>query len=564
MDKIWLKCYPEGVHEEIGELPFRNLAEMFRESVKKWPDKIAFENYGTKLSFRRLDELSDDFCSYLQHDLKMEKGERLAIVMPNILQFPVAMLGAIKAGLVLVNINPQYTPRELNGVLLNSGARAVIVLENFARNVEEVEPFTSVDYVIVTRLGDMFPPVKGFLFNLALKLSKKTVQWDFSSFCYFTDALRKGHEKKAEIADPEPDDTAFLQYTGGTTGFPKGAMLTNRNLLSNMEQCVEMYRPVITMGEERVLTALPLYHVFALTINCLLMLRIGAESDLVTDPRNMAKLSKELRRFRPTVFMGVNTLFNGLNNCPDFQKNPVRSFHLVIGGGMAVQKPIAERWKELTGSFVLEGYGLTECSPLVAVNPCTQTEYSGTIGVPVPSTIVKIVGDDGSEITEYEKPGELVVKGPQVMKGYWNRQDVNGMVLRYGWFHTGDMAVWLENGNIRLVDRKKDMILVSGFNVFPSEIEEVCAMNPKVLEVCAIGVKSGSSGERVKVFVVKKDPSLTEKELIAHCQKFLTRYKVPKIVEFVDRMPKTNVGKILRRRLREIEAEKQKKGGDRV
>ena len=461
----------------------------------------------------------------------MEKGERLAIVMPNILQFPVAMLGAIKAGLVLVNINPQYTPRELNGVLLNSGARAVIVLENFARNVEEVEPFTSVDYVIVTRLGDMFPPVKGFLFNLALKLSKKTVQWDFS---------------------------------GGTTGFPKGAMLTNRNLLSNMEQCVEMYRPVITMGEERVLTALPLYHVFALTINCLLMLRIGAESDLVTDPRNMAKLSKELRRFRPTVFMGVNTLFNGLNNCPDFQKNPVRSFHLVIGGGMAVQRPVAERWKELTGSFVLEGYGLTECSPLVAVNPCTQTEYSGTIGVPVPSTIVKIVGDDGSEITEYEKPGELVVKGPQVMKGYWNRQDVNGMVLRYGWFHTGDMAVWLENGNIRLVDRKKDMILVSGFNVFPSEIEEVCAMNPKVLEVCAIGVKSGSSGERVKVFVVKKDPSLTEKELIAHCQKFLTRYKVPKIVEFVDRMPKTNVGKILRRRLREIEAEKQKKGGDRV
>ena len=262
--------------------------------------------------------------------------------------------------------------------------------------------------------------------------------------------------------------------------------------------------------------------------------------------------------------MGVNTLFNGLNNCPDFQKNPVRGFHLVIGGGMAVQRPVAERWKELTGSFVLEGYGLTECSPLVAVNPCTQTEYSGTIGVPVPSTIVKIVGDDGSEITEYEKPGELVVKGPQVMKGYWNRQDVNGMVLRYGWFHTGDMAVWLENGNIRLVDRKKDMILVSGFNVFPSEIEEVCAMNPKVLEVCAIGVKSGSSGERVKVFVVKKDPSLTEKELIAHCQKFLTRYKVPKIVEFVDRMPKTNVGKILRRRLREIEAEKQKKGGDRV
>ncbi|OWF82933.1 long-chain-fatty-acid--CoA ligase [Yersinia kristensenii] len=551
MEKVWLKRYPADVPAEIDPDRYSSLVEMFENAALRYADQPAFINMGEVMTFRKLEERSRAFAAYLQEGLGLQKGDRVALMMPNLLQYPIALFGILRAGMVVVNVNPLYTPRELEHQLNDSGAAAIVIVSNFAHTLEKVVFKTQVKHVILTRMGDQLSTAKGTLVNFVVKYIKRLVpKYYLPDAISFRTALQKGRRMQYVKPDVINTDMAFLQYTGGTTGVAKGAMLTHRNMQSNLEQAKAAYAPLLQPGHELVVTALPLYHIFALTMNCLLFIELGGRSLLITNPRDIPGMVKELSRYPFTAMTGVNTLFNVLLNNEEFTKLDFSTLRLSVGGGMPVQKAVAEKWEKLTGKHLLEGYGLTECSPLVTGNPYDLKHYSGSIGLPVPSTDVRLVDDEGNDVALGE-PGELWVHGPQVMLGYWQRPEATDEVLKQGWLATGDIATIDEQGFLRIVDRKKDMILVSGFNVYPNEIEDVVALHAKVLESAVVGVPNEVSGETVKLFVVKKDASLTQEELLTHCRRYLTGYKVPKIVEFRDELPKSNVGKILRRELRD-------------
>lgn len=557
MEKVWLKRYPADVPAEIDPDQYTSLVEMFEQSVARFADQPAFINMGQVMTFRKLEERSRAFAAYLQNELGLKKGDRVALMMPNLLQYPIALFGVLRAGMVVVNVNPLYTPRELEHQLNDSGASAIVIVSNFAHTLEKVVFNTQVKHVILTRMGDQLSAAKGTLVNFVVKYIKRLVpKYNLPDAISFRSALQRGRRQQYIKPDITNNDLAFLQYTGGTTGVAKGAMLTHRNMQANLIQSRAAYGPLLNEGHELVVTALPLYHIFALTVNCLLFIEMGGCNLMITNPRDIPAVVKELSRYPFTALTGVNTLFNALLNNEDFRELDFSTLRLSVGGGMSVQRSVAEKWEKLTGRHLLEGYGLTECAPLVSGNPYDLKHYSGSIGLPVPSTDVRLVDDNGNEVPHGEA-GELQVKGPQVMLGYWQRPEATDEILKDGWLSTGDVVTVDDEGFLRIVDRKKDMILVSGFNVYPNEIEEVVSMHDKVLECAAIGVPSEASGEMVKICVVKKDPSLTRDELIAHCRKHLTGYKVPKKVEFYDELPKSNVGKILRRKLREEQAASQ-------
>ncbi|CNH48011.1 long-chain-fatty-acid--CoA ligase [Yersinia thracica] len=551
MEKVWLKRYPADVPAEIDPDRYSSLVEMFENAALRYADQPAFINMGEVMTFRKLEERSRAFAAYLQQGLGLQKGDRVALMMPNLLQYPIALFGILRAGMVVVNVNPLYTPRELEHQLNDSGAAAIVIVSNFAHTLEKIVFKTQVKHVILTRMGDQLSTAKGTLVNFVVKYIKRLVpKYYLPDAISFRTALQKGRRMQYVKPDVINTDMAFLQYTGGTTGVAKGAMLTHRNMQSNLEQAKAAYAPLLLPGHELVVTALPLYHIFALTMNCLLFIELGGRSLLITNPRDIPGMVKELSRYPFTAMTGVNTLFNALLNNEEFTRLDFSTLRLSVGGGMPVQKAVAEKWEKLTGKHLLEGYGLTECSPLVTGNPYDLKHYSGSIGLPVPSTDVRLVDDEGNEVALGE-PGELWVRGPQVMLGYWQRPEATDEVLKQGWLATGDIATIDEQGFLRIVDRKKDMILVSGFNVYPNEIEDVVALHAKVLESAVVGVPNEVSGETVKLFVVKKDTTLTQEELLTHCRRYLTGYKVPKIVEFRDELPKSNVGKILRRELRD-------------
>ncbi|EKO3986109.1 long-chain-fatty-acid--CoA ligase FadD [Vibrio fluvialis] len=552
MDKPWLSRYPSDVPETINPDQYLSLVEMFEQSVHKYADQPAFINMGSVMTFRKLEERSRAFAAYLQNELKLKKGDRVALMMPNLLQYPVALFGILRAGMIAVNVNPLYTPRELEHQLNDADARAIVIVSNFANTLEQIVANTQVKHVVLTSLGQMLPRAKGTLVDFVVKYVKGMVpKYDLPGAISMRKALHKGRRLQYVKPFMSGEDIAFLQYTGGTTGVAKGAILTHRNMVANVLQAKGAYGPVLREGRELVVTALPLYHVFALTVNCLLFIEMGGSNLLITNPRDIPGFVKELQKHPFTAITGVNTLFNALVNNEDFHELNFANMKLSVGGGMAVQRAVAEKWKKTTGVHLLEGYGLTECSPLVTGNPYDLADYSGAIGLPVPSTEVRIVDDEGN-VLNYDQTGELQVRGPQVMQGYWQRPEATKEVINEeGWLSTGDIVRFDENGMIYIVDRKKDMILVSGFNVYPNEIEDVVALHGKVLEVAAIGQPHEVSGEVVKIYVVKRDPSLTKDELITHCRKHLTGYKVPKLIEFREELPKTNVGKILRRVLRE-------------
>ncbi|WP_156322135.1 long-chain-fatty-acid--CoA ligase FadD [Winslowiella iniecta] len=559
MKKVWLNRYPADVPAEINSERYTSLIDLFEQAAKRYADQPAFINMGQAMTFRKLEERSRAFAAYLQEGLGLKKGDRVALMMPNLLQYPIALFGVLRAGMIVVNVNPLYTPRELEHQLNDSGASAIVLVSNFAHTLEKVVDRTQVKHVILTRLGDQLSPAKATLVNFVVKYIKRLVpKYNLPNAISFRSAMHQGYRLQYVKPDIINDDLAFLQYTGGTTGVAKGAMLTHRNMQANLEQTKATYGSLLQDGNETVVTALPLYHIFALTVNCLLFIELGGCNLLITNPRDIPGLVKELGKYPFTAITGVNTLFNALLNDKDFQQLDFSSLRLSAGGGMAVQKAVAERWEKLTGHYLLEGYGLTECSPLVSVNPYDITCHNGSIGLPVPSTDIKLVDDEGNEVAEGE-PGELCIKGPQVMLGYWQHPKATDEVLKNGWLRSGDIVTVDHEGFLRIVDRKKDMILVSGFNVYPNEIEDVLMQHPKVREAAAIGVPSDLSGEAVKICVVKKDDSLSKDELIEHCRRNLTGYKVPKIVEFRDELPKSNVGKILRRELRDeaIKAAKQ-------
>ncbi|MEW6991094.1 long-chain-fatty-acid--CoA ligase FadD [Colwelliaceae bacterium 6441] len=550
-DKVWLeKSYPPGVPHEIDPDKYASLVELFNKYVGLYSNRAAFINMGAEITYSELEEQAKAFAAYLQVDMGLKKGDKFAIMVPNCLQYPIALFGALLAGLTVVNVNPLYTARELEHQLKDSGTKAILIIENFAKTLQQVIDKTPVEHVILTSLGDRLGMIKGAVVNLVVKHVKKMVpSFTLADTIRFNDVLNKGKKLTYTPVELCGDDLAFLQYTGGTTGVSKGAMLTHRNMVSNLQQAKAAIKPQLVEGEELVVTALPLYHIFALTANCLTFLTLGGSNLLITNPRDMPGFVKELSKYRFTALTGVNTLFNGLLNTPGFSELDFSSLKVSLGGGMAVQRPVAERWEKVTNTRLLEGYGLTECAPLVTLCPYNQKKYTGTIGLPASSTDIRIVKDDGTD-AEVGEAGEMWVKGPQVMTGYYNRPEATDEILKEGWLATGDIACMDENGFFKIVDRKKDMIIVSGFNVFPNEIEEVVVAHEGVLEAAAVGVPHEICGEEVKVFVVLKDKSLTEKEIISYCRKNLTNYKVPKHVEFRDELPKTNVGKILRRELR--------------
>lgn len=551
LHKVWLNRYPADVPAEINPDRYGSLIDLFEHAALRYAAQTAFINMGQSLSFRQLDDRSRAFAAYLQQGLGLKKGDRVALMMPNLLQYPIALFGVLRAGMIMVNVNPLYTPRELEHQLNDSGASAIVIVSNFAHTLEKVVAKTAVKHVVLTRLGDQLSPAKGTLVNFVVKYIKKMVpKYYLPGAISFRQVLQNGAQMTYTRPEILNEDVAFLQYTGGTTGVAKGAMLTHRNMQANLEQTKATYGSLLKAGEETVVTALPLYHIFALTVNCLLFIELGGANLLITNPRDIPGLVKELSKYPFTAITGVNTLFNALLNDEGFNKLDFSTLTLSAGGGMAVQKAVAERWEKLTGHYLLEGYGLTECSPLVSVNPYDIQCHNGSIGLPVPSTDIMLVDDEGNEMPEGE-PGELCIKGPQVMAGYWQRQDATEEVLKNGWLRSGDIVTVDHEGFLRIIDRKKDMILVSGFNVYPNEIEDVLMLHPKVREAAAIGVPNDAAGETVKICVVKKDDSLTKDELIAHCKRHLTGYKIPRIVEFRDELPKTNVGKILRRELRE-------------
>jgi long-chain acyl-CoA synthetase len=534
--------------------------QIIERSCSEFRDLPAFSNMGVALSYGEIDQQSRYFAAYLQKVVGLKKGDRVAIMSPNCLQYPIALFGTLRAGCTVVNCNPLYTPRELEHQLKDSGALAIVVLENFAHTYQAVMDAVPVRTVVTTELGDMFPPLKRLLVNLVVKHVKKMVPaWDVPGAISFRAALSQGKWQDLDEVDVGLDDIAFLQYTGGTTGVSKGAVLTHGNMVANMQQAHAWLAPNLALGQETIITALPLYHIFSLTANCLVFMKIGGQNILITNPRDFPAFIKTLRKERWTAITGVNTLFNALMNTPGFDQIDFKRVKLALGGGMAVQRAVAERWKQLTGVPLLEAYGLTETSPAACINPLTNTEYNGSIGLPICSTEVSIRDDDFKELPirkagmpEAGTVGEICIRGPQVMRGYWNRQDETDKVLtKDGWLKTGDMGYMDERGYTFIVDRKKDMILVSGFNVYPNEVEGVVVTHPGVLEAAAIGVPDERAGEVVKIVVVRKDPNLTAEALIEFCKKELTGYKVPKHVEFRTELPKTNVGKILRRALRD-------------
>jgi long-chain acyl-CoA synthetase len=550
MEKHWLKNYPRGIPAEISADRPDNLVDLFEAATTEFAQHPAYSNFGITISYQDLEAKTKALAAYLQSTLKLAPGARVAIMMPNLLQNPIAIFGILRAGLTVVNTNPLYTARELEHQLNDSGAEAVIIVDNFAHTLEECIDRTSVKHVILTRMGDCLG-LKGLLVNFVVKHVKKMVPtFHLPGAISFKDVLTQGGALAYARPSLGAEDIAFLQYTGGTTGVSKGAVLTHGNVSANVEQARVWLSPQVNRGDELIVTALPLYHIFSLTANCLSYMTVGALNHLITNPRDMGGFVKELQAIKPTAITGVNTLFNGLLNTPGFDKIDFSKLRVALGGGTAVQSSVAKRWKAATGTPLLEAYGLTETSPGVCINPLDATDYSGTIGLPLPSTEIQILDEDGNPLG-IDEPGELCVRGPQVMRGYWNRPDETAEVLGAdGWLKTGDVAAIDAEGYARIVDRKKDLILVSGFNVYPNEIEDVVASHAGVLEVGAIGEPDERSGEVVKIVVVKKDPGLTEEQLIAHCKENLTGYKVPKIVEFRAELPKTNIGKILRRELR--------------
>jgi long-chain acyl-CoA synthetase len=550
VEKIWLKNYDPRVPADIDPDRYSSIVDIFEQSIEKFSHNVSYINMGKSITFAELDELTRDFAAYLQHS-GLKKGDAVAIMMPNLIQYPVALFGILRAGMTVVNVNPLYTPRELKHQLIDSNAKAIVIVENFACTLSEVIKDTSVETVLLTSLGDMLSPLKKMITNFAVKYVKKIIPaFDIPNAGKFLSALKQGRKQSYQRPEITGEDLAFLQYTGGTTGLSKGAMLTHRNIVANLEQTSNILESIIEPGEELVVTALPLYHIFALQGNCLTFMKFGSPNLLITNPRDMPGFVAEIAKYPFTVITGVNTLFNGLLNTPGFGDLDFSKLKFTLGGGAAVQRTVAERWQKATGIVLLEGYGLTECCPTVTVNPPQLEAYKGSIGMPVPSTDIKLVDEEGHEVAMGEA-GEMLVKGPQVMKGYLNRPDATAEMVVDGWLATGDIATCDEDGYFYIVDRKKDMILVSGFNVFPNEIEEVAAMHEDIVEAAAIGVPHEVSGEIVKLVAVRKNPDLTEKDLIAHCRKHLTGYKIPKIVEFTDELPKSNVGKILRRELRD-------------
>lgn len=555
----WFKNFPKEVPVVIDADAYGSIVDVFEEAFSKYKSLVAYENMGKTLTYEEVDKLSADFAAFLQSIDGLEPGDRIAVQMPNLLQWVVAVFGALRAGFVVVNTNPLYTAREMEHQFKDTGAKAIVILANFGQNLEKILDKTELKTVVVTEIGDMLGGFKKLLVNTVVKYVKKMVPpYHLPGAIKFNDALSKGSRMKYVKPDIKSTDVALLQYTGGTTGVSKGAMLTHRNMIANMQQISAWMKPKLKERIEVVITALPMYHIFALTVNCLCMLKIGAMNVLITNPRDMPTFIKTLKHFRFTVFTGVNTLYNGLLNQQNFADIDFSAFKVAVAGGMALQHSVAEKWKQTTGVPIAEGYGLSETAPVLTCNPIDGTERIGTIGLPMPNTELVLLDDAGNEVAMGE-PGEICAKGPQVMKGYWQRPDETENVFVNGFFKTGDIGVVDEDGFFKVVDRKKEMILVSGFNVYPNEVENVIASHPKVLEVGAIGIPDPKSTEKVKVFVVKKDDSLTEEELIAFCKENMTAYKVPKAVEFKDELPKSNVGKILRRILKEGEAAKSEK-----
>ncbi|MDZ4680069.1 MAG: AMP-binding protein, partial [Saprospiraceae bacterium] len=546
----WLKNYPKGVPANIDADAYPNLVSMLQESFSRYSEKPAFSCMGKTITFSQLDRLSAQFGAYLL-SRGLEPGDRVALMMPNLLQYPIALFGALRAGLIVVNTNPLYTPREMLHQFNDSGAKAIVIVENFAANLQKILPETQIKTIIVTSIGELLGFPKGAIVNLVVRKIKKMVPaFNIPNTSSFSEALAQGKKFTLPPASSGPDDTILLQYTGGTTGVSKGAMLTNRNLISNMLQMRAWAAPLLKEGEEVMLCPLPLYHIFAFTVNCLFGISMGGLNVLVTNARDIPSIIKAMKDFPISVVTGLNTLFNAMLNNKDFAALDFKPLRITLGGGMAVQRPVAERWQQVTGCFLAEGFGMTESSPVATANPFDGTGRLGTIGIPIPSTDLRIVSEEGN-ICAFGEIGEIQVKGPQVMKGYYNRPDATAETVVDGWLCTGDIGIMEEDGFVRIVDRKKDMILVSGFNVYPNEIEEVVASHPKVLEAAAVGVADEKSGEVVKIFVVKKDASLSESELLAFCKENLTAYKLPKHIEFRKDLPKTNVGKILRRELRD-------------
>ena len=553
MEKVWLASYPEGVPELIPDPPYSSLTDMMNASMKKYASRKAYTNMGSSITFGELDELSNRFAHYLLYELNLKKGDRVAIMLPNVNQYPVALCGILKAGLVVVNVNPLYTPRELKHQLSDSRAKTIIILENFANVLSEVIQETSIEKVILTKMGDMLSFPKNHLVNFVVKHIKKLVPpYEFSDSTSFLEILSKNKNSQLEKSDIDIEDIAFLQYTGGTTGLSKGAMITHKNMLYNLYQSKAWRSDLLEDVDIIVaITALPLYHIFSLQSNCLAMMLDGGENILITNPRDFPAFVKELAKHSFVYITGVNTLFASLLNTPGFDKLDFSSLRWTIGGGMAVQNAVSKNWEKITGQPILQAYGLTETSPAAIINPINFEEFTGSIGLPISSTEVMICDDDGAQLPIGDL-GEICIKGPQVMRGYWEKPDETQKVLSSdGWLKTGDMGRMDQDGFIFIEDRKKDMILVSGFNVYPNEIEGVVAEMDDVLEVAAIGKESPDSGEIVKLFVVKKNPELSDNEIYEHCKKNLTAYKVPKEIEYRDELPKTNVGKILRRALRE-------------
>jgi long-chain acyl-CoA synthetase len=551
MEKIWLKSYPPGIPPEISIDHVPSLVALFDQACASFADQVAYISMDCTLTYRQLDEESRAFAGWLQAQ-GLRKGDRVALMMPNLLQYPIALFGVLRAGCTVVNCNPLYTPRELEHQLKDSGAVAIVIVENFAHTLDQIIAHTAVKHVVVTPMGEMLGAVKGMIVNFVVRHVKKLVPaWNLPAAIGFKAALAAGRRHGWQAVPLDHDDIAFLQYTGGTTGISKGAMLTHGNIAANVMQAYSWIKPKIDDGEELILTALPLYHIFALTANCLTFLMVGARNLLIANPRDIPGLVKEWGKYPVTVVTGVNTLFNALLNNPDFAKLDFSTMNVTLGGGMAVQAPVAERWQKVTGNALLQAYGLTETSPAATINPLNLEQFNGAIGLPISSTEISIRDDYGHEVP-MPQVGEICIRGPQVMKGYWQRPDeTENAFYPDGFLRTGDMGYVDPQGYVFLVDRKKDMILVSGFNVYPNEVEEAVAMHPGVSDVAAIGVVDEHSGEAVKIFVVRKDPTVTEKALIEHCRGLLTGYKIPKHVEFRDDLPRTNVGKILRRALKE-------------
>lgn len=552
MEKIWLKSYPPGVPAEINPDLYQSLVHMFLESCIEYPDSPAFYSMGTTLTYREMDVYTQAFAAYLQHKLNLKKGDRLAIMLPNILQYPIAMFGALRAGLVVVNVNPLYTPPELIHQIKDSGAETIVVLSNFASTVQQALSNTPLKHVILTEIGDMLPRPKAWLIHFVLKYIRKKIPTFYLPHAIsFRTALSRGKTLTPLPVELTNRDIAFLQYTGGTTGVAKGAMLTHRNLLSNMQQAEAWYASMLTHGKEVIITALPLYHIFSLTANCFFFTKLAGLNVLIANPRDIPSMVKDMKRFKFSVITGVNTLFNALLKNPDFTKLDFSNIRMCVGGGMAVQRIVAEKWQNVTNHAINEAYGLTETSPCVTMNPPNNSEYNGTVGLPVSSTDVCILDEEGNELS-IGQPGQLAVKGPQVMYGYWrNPTETQKVFTKDGWLLTGDVASIDEKGYVRIHERIKDMILVSGFNVYPNEVEDVLVRLKGVREAAVVGVPDENSGEAVKAFIVKDDPNLTAEDVIRYSHKNLTGYKVPKQVQFCDDLPKSNVGKVLRRMLKQ-------------